>query len=137
MGKCPVQRRESSEAFMRPIRQSDIPRLKELGFEHEFSTDFIEGICATDENDVVVMFAGAWSRAEVHMALDKEWGTPGSRLALLQQVHGEMEKYLKARGVGQAITWFGGELKRFKKRLEKLGWVKSELTSWHRRIDGI
>lgn len=120
--------------MIRAIRLSDVPRLKALGFQHEFSSDFLEGICATDENDVVVMFAGAWSRAEVHMALDKEWGTPGARLALLQQVHGEMEKALEARGVGQVVTWFGDELRSFKRRLQHFGWVKSQLTGWTRRV---
>jgi hypothetical protein len=119
---------------IRLIRTSDLPRLKELGFEHELGFDFMEGVVATDENDVVVMFAGAWSRAEVHMTLDKTWGTPGLRLALLQQVHARMEQRLKARNVGQAITWFGGEMQRFKQRLEALGWRKSELTSWIREI---
>jgi hypothetical protein len=123
--------------MIRNIREDDIPRLRELGFEHEFGADFMEGVVAVNENDIPVMFVGAWSRAEVHMAIDKEWGTPGSRLALFQQVHCEMEKELKSRSVGQVVTWFGGELKSFKKRLQKLGWIKSELTSWHRRIDGI
>jgi hypothetical protein len=45
-----------------------------------------------------------------------------------------MEKELKARNVGQAITWFGGELKRFKVRLQRLGWVKSEFTGYFREI---
>lgn len=120
--------------MIRSIRKSDLPRLKELGFEHEIGADFIEGVCAVDENDSVVMFAGAWSRAEVHMAVDGSFSTPGARLALLKQVHDAMERELKARNVGQAITWFGSELKQFKKRLQKFGWVKSELTSWHRQI---
>jgi hypothetical protein len=134
VGKCSLSRRDTAKTFMiRKVRNSDLPRLKELGFEHEFTSDFIEGICATDENDVVVMFAGAWSRAEVHMASDKTWGTPGARLALLQQVHREMEKHLKARNVGQVITWLDG-MKGFSRRLHNLGWFKSQLTSWHRRI---
>lgn len=120
--------------MIRNIRQSDLPRLKELGFEHQIGNDFIEGICAVDENDVVVMFAGAWLRAEVHMCTDGSWATPGARLALLNQVHGAMERELKSRNVGQAITWFDEGKKRFKARLQGLGWVKSEFTSWFREI---
>jgi len=119
---------------IRQLRIDDLPRLKELGFEYEIGADFIQGVCAVDENDVVVMVAGAWSRAEVHLCVDSSFSTPGARLALLGQVHDAMEKELKARNVGQAITWFGGELKRFKVRLQKLGWKKTELTSWFREI---
>lgn len=122
--------------MIRHIRPSDLPRLKELGFEHEFTPDFMEGICATDENDVVVVFAGAWSRAEVHMALDKGFGTPGLRLALFQQVHREMEKSLNARNVGMVVTWLDGSMKSFHRRLQNLGWVKTQLQSWNRRING-
>jgi hypothetical protein len=135
MGQRSLSRRDTAKTILiRAIRSSDLTRLKELGFEHEIGSDFLEGICATDEHDVVVMFAGAFSRAEVHMALDKGFGTPGLRLALLQQVHNEMEKALKRRGVGQAITWFGDELKCFKRRLQHFGWVKSQLTGWTRRV---
>lgn len=120
--------------MIRNLRLSDLPRLKELGFEHEIGSDFIEGKCAVDENDVVVMFAGAWSRAEVHMCVDPSFSTPGARLALLGQVHDAMEQELKSRNVGQAITWFGNEFKRFRTRLQRMGWVKSEFTHWFREI---
>lgn len=119
---------------IRKIRKEDLPRLKELGFEHEIGHDFLEGICAVDENDKVVMFAGAWLRAEVHMCTDGSWGTPGARLALLNQVHDAMERELKSRNVGQAITWFDEGRKRFKARLQRLGWMKSEFTSWYRIV---
>jgi hypothetical protein len=120
--------------MIRKILQSDLPRLKELGFDHEIGPDFLEGICAVDENDVVVMFAGAWSRAEVHMCTDPSFSTPGARLALLSQVHDAMESELKSRNVGQAITWFDESKKRFQSRLKRLGWVKSEFTGWYRIV---
>lgn len=120
--------------MIRPTRADDIPRLKELGLMHEFGKDFIEGICAVDEHDMPILFVGAWHRAEVHCSIDHKWSTPGARLALLQQVHVEMERELKRRDIGQVVTWFGGELKGFKRRLQRLGWIKSEFTGWTRRV---
>jgi hypothetical protein len=120
--------------MIRRLELKDLPRLKELGFPYEIGPDFIEGLCAVDGNDEVVMFVGAFSRAEVHMCVDGQWATPGARLALLKQVHDAMERELKARNVGQVITWFGSEMKRFKVRLQKLGWAKSDLTGWYREV---
>lgn len=113
---------------------SDLPRLRELGFDRKFGPDFMDGLVFTDQDDIAVMFCGAWSRAEVHLCIDKNWSTPGARWQVLKDIHLAMEKSLKQKGVGQAITWFGDELKRFKRRLTTTGWVKSELTSWHKEL---
>jgi hypothetical protein len=141
VGECPVQGHSAPEAFMiRAIRKSDLPRLKELqdGFEWEFGSDFIEGIVATDEHDNPIMFCGAWGRAEVHVAMDKAWSTPGARLALFHQVHDAMNDELKREGFEQVVTWFDKDAtkaaKRFQKRLGILGWIMSEKRSWHRRL---
>lgn len=137
MGQYPVQRDDASEAILiRPIRKADVPRLKELenGYEFEFGDDFIDGLCAVDGDDSPVMFIGAWRRAEVHMVLDKGWSTPGARLFLLKEMHEAMRSDLKAKGFGQAVTWFDDVKDRFKDRLQSWGWVKSTLTSWHKQL---
>jgi hypothetical protein len=124
--------------MIRKIRQKDIPRLKELedGFEWEFGRDFIEGLVAVDENDVPVMFCGAWHLAEVHVALDKGWSTPGARLCLLKEIHDAMNDQLKRKGFEQVVTWFeeSKAAKRFQKRLGLWGWIMSAKRSFHRRL---
>lgn len=122
--------------MIRPIRESDKARLKELenGFAWDFGADWIEGLVAVDENDQPVIYAGAWSRAEVHVALDKKWSTPGARHALLKQLHDAMQVELKAKGFSQAVTWFDDVKDRFIERLQGWGWVKSNLTSWHKQL---
>lgn len=122
--------------MIRPIRVSDYARLKELenGYEFKFDGDFIEGLCAVDEHDSPVMFVGAWHRAEVHIVLDRKWSTPGARLFLLKELHDAMRVELKQKGIGQAVTWFDEARDRFKDRLQSWGWVKSQLTSWHKEL---
>jgi hypothetical protein len=123
--------------LIRPIRRDDIAKLKSLGgYEWTFEHDFIEGLVFTDEQDQPVLFAGAWHRAEVHLAVDHEWATPGARLLALKQLHDAMENELAVRGVGQVITWIDDKLKRFSKRLEVWGWIESQKKSWQRRVDG-
>jgi len=122
---------------IRPIRRDDIAKLKSLGgFEWEFGNDFIEGLVSVDANDQPIIFAGAWHRAEVHIAIDGKYSTPGARLLLLKELHDAMEQDLKARGVGQAITWIDDKLKRFTERLEAWGWIESQKKSWQRRLNG-
>ena len=120
--------------MIRELRPSDLPRLQEFGFNWALGADFLIGIVATDEHDRAVMVAGAWQRAEVHLGLDKDFGTPGLRLALLSQVHRAMEKELKLRDVGKVVTWLDG-MKAFGRRLVGLGWQKSDTESWQRRVD--
>lgn len=122
--------------MIRAIRESDKRRLKELesGFAWEFGSDWIEGLVAVDENDEPVIFAGAWSRAEVHITLDKKWSTPGARLFLLKELHDAMRAELKTKGIGQAVTWFDETRERFKDRLKSWGWLESQKKSWHKEL---
>lgn len=121
--------------MIRKMRDSDIPRLKELNpeFEWTFGRDFMGGVVVTDENDSPVMFSGAWRRAEVHMAVDSLWETPGLRYAALRALHVAMENELRLQDVGQAVTWFA-KCEKFCRRLKALGWTESGLTSFHRGI---
>ena len=121
--------------MIRELRESDLPRLKELhnGFDWTFGPDFMAGMVATDSQDRPVIFAGAWSRAEVHLAIDASWETAGIRYALLLQIHDAMEREMKARGIGQAVTWFE-KTEAFCRRLIEFGWVKSHSTSYHKEI---
>jgi hypothetical protein len=121
---------------IRQLRKTDIPRLKELenGFTWEFDGDFIEGLAAVDEHDSPVMFVGAWRRAEVHIAVDPKWSTPGARFLQLKELHEAMRVELKAKGFSQAVTWFEDVKDRFVERLQTWGWVKSQLTSWHKEL---
>jgi hypothetical protein len=125
---------------IRPIRAEDIATLQQLqnGFDWEFGPDYLQGLVATDDADVPVMFMAAWIRAEVHMVVDSKWATPGTRLCFLQQMHDAMEVELKVRNVGQAVTWFDAAVtkleRRFLQRMAGMGWVRSERISWHREV---
>lgn len=90
------------------------------------------GLVKVDSEDQPVMFAGAWSLAEVHM-VSSAWNTPGARFAALQEIHAAMEKQLRGLGVGQAVTWMD-KISAFTRRLGRLGWINSKKTSWHRGI---
>lgn len=121
--------------MIRNIELRDIPRLKELlsGFEWTFGSDFMRGLVMVDAEDRPVLFVGAWQLAEVHLAIDPTWATPGARLVALQQIHRAMEKELAALCAGQVVTWMD-KCSAFTRRLKRLGWVMSEKVSWHRRI---
>ncbi len=123
--------------MIRFLRQSDIPRLRELTQADvwSFGPDFMQGLVLTDSQDAPVMFVGAWQRAEVHLAVDASWSTPGARMEALKQLHDAMEQGLAAKGVGQVVTWLGeSDSPAFRRRLKVLGWVESVLISWHRRV---
>ena len=131
-----LNNQSASEMKIRSLQHFDIPQVAALDckFPLDFDSDFILGLVASGREAKPVMVAGAWHRAEVHVLIDKSWGTPRERMTVLKELHDAMAVELKARGVSEAVTWFGGEDKSFKRFLQKWGWVKSELTSWHRRI---
>lgn len=121
--------------MIRPMRESDLPRLRELQgeFAWEFGRDFAGALVVVDAQDVPVAIAGAWRRAEVHMVMDSRWETPGMRWEALRQLHAAMEAQLSAEGVGEAITWMDG-MKALCRRLKGLGWGKAARPMWARRI---
>lgn len=124
--------------MIRQIKPSDIPKLRELqgDFEWTFNFDFLEGLVAVDEHDQPIMFAGAWKLAEVHCAIDSKWSTPGARLLMLEELHEAMRLELRRQNVGQAVTWFDDVKERFMHRLKRMGWMKSSKISWHRGTNG-
>jgi len=121
--------------MVRPMRESDMPRMKELEgeFVWEFGPDLMECLVYVDDNDVPRMFAGAWRRAEVHATIDSRWQTPGVRLIALKELHEAMELRLRHQGVGRVVTWMDG-MKGFCRRLASFGWVKSDMVSWTREV---
>ena len=121
--------------IVRDIRADDIPALRALGHpvEWTFGADYLVGKVAVDASDRPIGFLGSWLRAECHSALDPEWGTPAMRLAVFHELHGTMERELKARGIGQVLAYFE-KSGAFCRRLRALGWVMSEMQSWHRRV---
>lgn len=121
--------------MIRPIRAEDIPKLRELedGFEWEFREDFIDALVYVDENDTPKAFIGAWKRAETHVAVDKNFSTPGARFLLLNDLQEHMQRTLKADGFVEMVTWFDPVKDRFIERMRKSGWIMSIKQSWHRR----
>jgi hypothetical protein len=121
--------------MIRQITTKDVPRLRglEQGYEWEFGPDFMHAKAFVDENDRPVLIAGAWKRAEVHLVADGTWGTPGMRQAALEQLHAAMAQQLKSEGVGEALTFMDG-MKAFCRRLQRLGWGKTDKAVWARRL---
>ena len=117
---------------VRPIQTSDLPRILELQQEYEWKLgpDFICGSVVVDGEGIVRAVGGAWMLAEAHMLIDPTWKSPGAREAALLLLHEEMSTQLPKRGVYQIVTWFD-EVDAFVRRLGRLGWIKSELKSWH------
>ncbi len=124
--------------MIRPIEQKDLPRISALGgFPSEYGRDFLGALALVDEDDVPLVVMGAWSRAEVHMAMDKQWSTPQNRLLALTELHGAMEQELAFLNVGEVVSWFDKACA-FTRRLNKsLGWKQSERFSMHRNVRGV
>ena len=132
----------------RPLETRDSEALEHLkqhakgDFQWAQGPDFIEGVAFVDREDSPKLVAGAWARAEVHCLIDPNWGTPEQKLEAFKLLHAEMERELAARGVRQVVTWFSpAEMLRaggraFLRRLQDLGWIRSENTSWHRKVEG-
>jgi len=120
--------------MIRNILPKDLPKLKELA-DWEFGPDYLKGLVLVDSSDEPIVFVGAWQLAEVHLAMNPSWGTPGARLAALKEIHAAMERELSALKVGQVVTWFE-KCSAFTRRMKQLGWVMSEKISWHRGING-
>ena len=118
--------------MIRPIEAKDLPKLKEL-VDWEFGDDYLTGLVFVDSEDAPRAVCGAWLLAEVHMGMDKSWGTPGARFAAMKEMHAAMERELKALHVKQVVTWFD-RCSAFTRRLTKLGWVMSNKVSWHRGV---
>ena len=121
--------------MIREFRESDLPRLKELQLEHEwtFGTDFLGALVYVDSDDKVTMVAGSWKVAEVHMVCDPEWKTPHARWLALQEMQHAMRTVLKRERFRRALT-FMDDMRAFGRKLLRLGWVKSESTSWHHEV---
>ncbi len=121
--------------MIRPIESRDLGRLKELeiGFSWEFGTDYMAGLVYVDRDDQPVMFVGAWRLAEVHLVVDPAWKNPALRMVALQHIHDAMSAELRNLGVKRTVTWMDG-MKAFGRRLLKLGWIKSSITSWIKEI---
>lgn len=121
--------------MIRFFEAKDIPRLKELenGFEWGFGRDFLCGVAVEDEAGRVVMAAGAWKRAEVHVVTDPAWASPQQRQAAFVALHQGMEAVLAREGVAEAITWMD-DMKAFGRRLQRLGWGRAGRTMWARRL---
>ena len=112
-----------------------MPRIRELQGEHlwEFGPDFECGYVFVDANDVPVLVTGAWKKAECHMLIDPSWGTPGARMLALQQAHDAMERNLYAAGFREVHTFFA-KVEAFCRRMQRLGWRQSAMTSFHREV---
>jgi hypothetical protein len=121
--------------MIRFLEPQDIPRLKEMqgDFEWTYEPDYLFGMVVVDEKNRPVMAAGAWKRAEVHMLTDHTWATPLARAGALIELHNAMGNVLARDGVAEVITWLD-DMRRFQRRLKRLGWDAAKKTMWCRRL---
>jgi hypothetical protein len=120
---------------IRLLESNDLPRLRELQneFEWTFAPDYMLGLAVVDENNLPVMMAGAWKRAEVHLVADSQLGSPQDREAAFLELHEAMANTLANQGVAEVITWMD-DMQAFGRRLKRLGWDVAKRTTWARRI---
>jgi len=122
---------------IRSIRPEDLPRLKALHSKMGFGYPFPElrihdvGKVVTDESGIPVMAALAVPIVDCYLLLEPDHGTPGNRLRNLLALHESMRVELKERGYRWASADIPPEVeKSFGRRLQRLGWIKSEWSMW-------
>ena len=122
---------------IRGLRPEDVPALRlihaKLGFEYPFPDLPITSVgkVACDEGGRPLCAALAVQIMEIYLLMDPEALTPAKRLELLSRMHEAMRSEVAERGYGWAQADIPPEIERsFGKRLRKLGWFRSEWTSW-------
>jgi hypothetical protein len=121
---------------IRPFEERDIRYLQLLhnGFHWELDSSFIGADVVVDEDDIPRMIAGAWAIAEVHLVADGQWDTPAFRAEALRLLHISMNQRLKSLGIRRGVTWFNEPMRAFERRLRKMGWIRSEVPSYHKGV---
>lgn len=122
--------------MIRPLRDSDIPRLREMAESSGFpycdpKEPHVEAVLvATDEHDRPVMAIAANRIVELYLWADSGL-SPVTAFALLRQFHEEMARVLREKGYTDATAFLPPAVeKRFGRRLERsFGWVRN-LASW-------
>lgn len=115
---------------VRPLRQSDVPRLHELFLAQNIDYEFppIEKLLVhvlVDDKDEPIMAVAARKTAELYLLCDPGWRTPAWRWEALLKLHEAVRKELERQDYDDVHIWIPPQLKSFGKRLmRKLGWSK-------------
>ena len=116
---------------IRPLRQSDLPLLAEIGKAHGFpyedptSANIEACLAVVDENGHLLMACAAERIVQLYL-----WSTefePAAKLHAIRLLHKEMAIALRARGYNEADAFLPPTIaKRFGRRLERtFGWVRN------------
>lgn len=104
-----------------------------MGFGYPFPELRIQdvGKVVTNESGNPVMAALAVPIVDCYLLVDPNSGTPGERLSNLRNLHESMRMELRERG----YQWAQADIplvieKSFGKRLQRMGWFKSEWPTW-------
>jgi len=127
--------------MIRGIRPEDLAALKTLhkrmGFGYPFPDLKIQdvGLVATNWHDKPMMAALAVPIVDCYLLIDPEATTPGARWETFKQLHQAMREELQKRGYRWAQADIPPQIDRsFGKRLNRLGWIKSEWPCWAAEI---
>ncbi len=120
---------------LRPLRESDIPRLRELyelqGFAYPFpefaSQPWAACWAIVDEADCVMEAVAARYTVELYLFADPRWKTPRWRFEAFRQLHEQIRLSLLALGLKDAHCWIPPQLeKSFARRLRNgFGWMRN------------
>ncbi len=108
-----------------------------MGFGYPFPKLRVHdvGKVVADAGDRVVMAALAVPIVECYLFLDPSEGTPGERHRNLLGLHQAMRLELKDRGYQWGAAAIPPEVERsFGKRLNRMGWIKSEWATYAAEI---
>lgn len=121
---------------IRPMTTADHPALSALalrsGFPYPDPSVFDSAYVVTVAGDPV-MACGAIKMAELYLYVGD--GSPAVKAQALRLLHAEMAADLRSKGYREALAGLPPAIAlRFGRRLERMGWVKSEWEKWGRGI---
>jgi hypothetical protein len=129
---------------IREYHPRDLARIAELhelcGFDYklpdlEKKSFAVKRVFADQEGIHVAAFLRMTS--EAYLLMDPNWRTPAFRWEALKEVHEDVRRVARDRGIEDVHCWLPPELeKRFAGRLKSLGWDRErDWPTYSRRVD--
>jgi hypothetical protein len=118
--------------IIRDMRVSDIPRVKEIIGQQNFSyqePDWLKmgGKVVEDDNGIVRIFELARPTVEMYSGIDDgDWATPGMKATLFEKLDFKVTADLRAKGYTDQHCWTPPNRRAFTRRLQRFcGWILS------------
>lgn len=109
----------------------DVPVLREIhrkcsyGFEFPDLSEMKTAWVVEDSEGNVVGMAGARLEAQIFGIFDPDWGMPGERMQVFQDLHRPIAEKLEEKGVKEVYVALDPKFPGFGRRLLRLGWKKA------------